>query len=432
DLRFPLQPQLVALANRSMKAVKTNSKKGTCKVPSSPTAMPVIERKSRWTLYPTSRFRLCWDALTLLILCQDMLLSPLHVFDVDAEERSLQNSWILVSDAFWSLDVVLSFFTAVYVDGRLVQDRVGIAKAYMTSWMPFDLCMLAGDWLSVLHSDRGSWLHLLGAMRVARAARLLRLLRFLRLLRVLKIKQAMQSFMLRGLAGSSWRFVLDAGKYVASLMYGLHLLTCIWYWVGNVPDGWVQEQELSAQSLSSMYFASLTLTLSRLPASSMKWNMTLQTDGERTLAIVATFMALATSSVCISKVTNVMSRWQSMREKRRLIVESLRSYCASHGVDAWHLLGMKKYAERELARKAAGEAHANLLQTFSSSMLKSLLHQARRSFLCYHKELTSWCAKSEHLEYSICNKAMTEHYEMRHDCIFMPSDHADGMYLMAT
>ena len=121
-----------------------------------------------------------------------------------------------------------------------------------------------------------------------------------------------------------------------------------------------------------------------------------------------------------------------MREKRRLIVESLRSYCASHGVDAWHLLGMKKYAERELARKAAGEAHANLLQTFSSSMLKSLLHQARRSFLCYHKELTSWCAKSEHLEYSICNKAMTEHYEMRHDCIFMPSDHADGMYLMAT
>ncbi|CAE7895421.1 unnamed protein product [Symbiodinium necroappetens] len=105
-------------------------------------------------------------------------------------------------------------------------------------------------------------------------------------------------------------------------MYGLHLLTCIWYWVGNVPDGWVQEQELSAQSLSSMYFASLTLTLSRLPASSMKWNMTLQTDGERTLAIVATFMALATSSVCISKVTNVMSRWQSMREKRRQIVES--------------------------------------------------------------------------------------------------------------
>ena len=31
-----------------------------------------------------------------------------------------------------------------------------------------------------------------------------------------------------------------------------HLLTCIWYWVGNVPDGWVQEQELR---LGPAYFS---------------------------------------------------------------------------------------------------------------------------------------------------------------------------------
>ncbi|CAE7472163.1 Hcn4 [Symbiodinium sp. CCMP2456] len=145
-LRYPLQPQLVALANRSMKAVKTWSRSKTRRMPSSPTAVRVIEeRASRWILYPSSRFRLCWDALTLLILLQDMLLSPLHVFDGEDDQRGMQNSWIVVSAAFWSLDVVLSFFTAVYVDGRLVQDGVGIAKAYMMSWMPFDLCILVPE-----------------------------------------------------------------------------------------------------------------------------------------------------------------------------------------------------------------------------------------------------------------------------------------------
>ncbi|CAE7482083.1 HCN1 [Symbiodinium sp. CCMP2592] len=416
-----------------MKAGNSGSRSQTMRIFSSPTAMPVFEeRKSRWILYPSSRCRLCWDALTLIILLQDMLVSPLHVFDVDAVQRRMQNSWILASDAFWSLDMVLSFFTATYVDGVLVQDRVGIAKAYARSWLPFDLCILIPDWLSVLLSDRGSLLHFLGLMRLVRAGRLLRLLRFLRLLRILKIKQAMQSFTLRGLLGGSWHFVVDVGKYVAGMVYGLHLLACFWYWVGNVPDGWVQEHEMSGQSLPSMYFASLTLSLSRLPASSMRWNMTLETDGERTLAIVATFLALGLSSVCISKVTNVMARLQSIRHQKNQIIRSLREYCASHGVDASHVLSMKKYAERELARKAANEAHTTLLETFSSSMLKTLLHQARKSFLCCHKEFASWCEKSEILEYSICGKAMTEKYVMRHDCIFMPSDRAEGMYLMAT
>ncbi|CAE7947234.1 unnamed protein product, partial [Symbiodinium sp. KB8] len=317
-----------------------------------------------------------------------------NVFDVDAEERSLQNSWILVSDAFWSLDVVLSFFTAVYVDGRLVQDRVGIAKAYMTSWMPFDLCMLAGDWLSVLHSDRYD-------MGVE-----FRLMCF-------------QDHNFFCTTEGNWTLVPCESR----VLHGCFAFCASFDY---------SECTVPVIDVFRIFDFNIVKATSIIDEMEHVPDINILQYGERTLAIVATFMALATSSVCISKVTNVMSRWQSMREKRRLIVESLRSYCASHGVDAWHLLGMKKYAERELARKAAGEAHANLLQTFSSSMLKSLLHQARRSFLCYHKELTSWCAKSEHLEYSICNKAMTEHYEMRHDCIFMPSDHADGMYLMAT
>ncbi|CAE7753202.1 unnamed protein product [Symbiodinium pilosum] len=138
------------------------------------------------------------------------------------------------------------------------------------------------------------------------------------------------------------------------------------------------------------------------------------------------------SSVCVSKVTNVMARWQSTRQQKQQTMQSLREYCTSHGIDVSQILSMKRYAERELARKAAYEAHTNLLQTFSSSMLKTLLHQARRSFLHYHKDFAAWCAKSDVLEFNICNKAMKEQYNMKYDSIFMASDHAEGMYLMAT
>merc|ERR1712019_197102 len=83
--------------------------------------------------------------------------------------------------SFWTLDIVLSFLTGVYIDGRLSMHPDTIAWAYMKCWFPIDFILVALDWMLLAMLSHSSKLR---GVRLARLLRLLRLLRFLRLLKV--------------------------------------------------------------------------------------------------------------------------------------------------------------------------------------------------------------------------------------------------------
>ncbi|CAE7290226.1 unnamed protein product [Symbiodinium natans] len=281
----PVQPKLVSLAERMPSKLKqTPSGSVTCSERARvTTAASMTDPKQRCILQPTSWYRLCWDTLALLTLMQDMVLTPLQAFDEQPQAQILRRAF---TDAFWLVDIGMSFCTAVHVDGVLTQDRFGIARAYAKSWLPFDLMVLAAELKKILDT--------------------------------VPVAMAMSR---------SWQHAIDVGKYLAVATYMGHLLVCLWYFVGSAPDGWVADDGLGSSDLATKYSTSMQVALSRLPASAMRWNMELQTDAEHGLAICATFMALGLSSAFVSKMTNVMAAWQKSRQRRKQVLQSAREYC---------------------------------------------------------------------------------------------------------
>lgn len=51
------------------------------------------------------------------------------------------NTWLRISTSFWLLDIVVSFFSAVYLNETLLYRLRDIAFHYLRSWFFFDVAM---------------------------------------------------------------------------------------------------------------------------------------------------------------------------------------------------------------------------------------------------------------------------------------------------
>ena len=94
---------------------------------------------------------------------------------------------------------------------------------------------------------------------------------------------------------------------VLCLMIAVHFLAGLWFLAGDVDTGWVCLEGLHEASFARQYLRSVEWALSRLPASSLKGNVELNTAFERWLAIIATGIALIISSLFVSVLTNLMA-----------------------------------------------------------------------------------------------------------------------------
>ncbi|EER08815.1 voltage and ligand gated potassium channel, putative [Perkinsus marinus ATCC 50983] len=110
-------------------------------------------------------------------------------FDRDATGvlEILENSL----DIFFMLDVVLNFFTGVYVGGQLVMTLEGIAPHYLRTWFCVDVvASFPYEWIFKASTLEG--------VQLLRVVKFARLLRVIRLLRVLKLKRIISKVSHRG------------------------------------------------------------------------------------------------------------------------------------------------------------------------------------------------------------------------------------------
>eukprot|EP00421_Protoceratium_reticulatum_P026980 CAMPEP_0168461682 /NCGR_PEP_ID=MMETSP0228-20121227/54112_1 /TAXON_ID=133427 /ORGANISM="Protoceratium reticulatum, Strain CCCM 535 (=CCMP 1889)" /LENGTH=98 /DNA_ID=CAMNT_0008477007 /DNA_START=1 /DNA_END=293 /DNA_ORIENTATION=+ len=66
---------------------------------------------------PGSPFRLAWDALSMFVLLYDVIMMPMKVFETSGEEAQVLEVALWVTQVFWSLDLVASFFVGYYARG---------------------------------------------------------------------------------------------------------------------------------------------------------------------------------------------------------------------------------------------------------------------------------------------------------------------------
>jgi hypothetical protein len=130
-------------------------------------------------LLPMSKTRLSWDLLILILILYYVVAVPINLaFPYTTPPNAIEYTL----NAFFLLDIILNFFTAVYTsEGTLIVDHKSIALDYLSFWFWIDF--VASFPLEAVSSSS----HSLGGVKIAKVFRILRIFKLLRLLKMQKI-----------------------------------------------------------------------------------------------------------------------------------------------------------------------------------------------------------------------------------------------------
>ena len=198
-----------------------------------------------YILHPGAVKKLWWDAFAVLILIYAVVLSPMRLgFDIEDFCPSSIWIWEAFVDCSFVVDLVLNFFTAVYVDGeqgaQINSSLRVIAITYLKTWFIIDFVSSAPIDLSVslaINGCTGKSANAGGAKGAASSigdsARLIRILRLVKLLKVVRILRLQTRF--EELGDRAPALNLPIFKLVQPLFctfYFAHILSCSFFSVG--------------------------------------------------------------------------------------------------------------------------------------------------------------------------------------------------------
>lgn len=100
-----------------------------------------LQSLSRFVIDPNTNFYLVYSTFSLAVLAFDLTLLPyLLAWDVEIVGFLLVLSW--ATPSFWTLDMFITFRTAVYREGVMVSDPREIAQRYLRTWCLTDLAVV--------------------------------------------------------------------------------------------------------------------------------------------------------------------------------------------------------------------------------------------------------------------------------------------------
>jgi len=296
-------------------------------------------KRSRFAIHPHSWKRLCWTMLSISFVSHDICMVPMdYFFDVTPH---LGIIWC--SRIFWSLDIVISALTGVYVNGTLRMDLERIAQEYAHGWLCFDVLLVLSEWVLMVMEFGGdvSSITLLRTVRVMRLARLWRMR---------KIKSALSD----ALAMSSDAVLLYFGvaKRTALLVIYFHLLAGVWYKVGNAQaDGWVHD-EIGMENGSTIhrYFVSLHFAMTQLHGTSVvQPNNTV----EHILATCISFVSFVWMAHYLSQAVHTVSMLSMCGTAQVEIIG--RTYVRTHNLPWVYAMRLKKFISAYCDRRGLCE-----------------------------------------------------------------------------
>jgi voltage-gated potassium channel len=176
-----------------------------------------------------------WDAFILLMTVAAAIETPLRL----AFKLPMEGALFFIDSfitATFLIDMILSFFSPVFVNGQLVTSRKGIASHYLKGWFLIDLLAIF-PWTLILGAG-WEWAKLL------------------RLLRLAHIASFMQKIAKANIINASFLRMFILAFWVALFA---HWATCGWVALGagNIGPEWHAEKNLLY--LRSFYWAVTTI-----------------------------------------------------------------------------------------------------------------------------------------------------------------------------
>jgi len=291
----------------------------------------------RFISKPSSAKRIVWDMLSISVMTYDLVTIPLQLLDIPDSPPIYVVS--LVATIFWSLDILLSFFSGYHAGGLIEMRPKQVALRYARTWFPIDIVVVAVDWaVFIVDSNAMESLGMIRLNKTLRMVRLLRVLRMLRLLRMLKVMSVVAE--LHDMIHSEVVLTsVNIVSFILSILLLSHYIACSWYGIGHSqvsPDGdprdsWVARLQLttsmelgSPPSVAYYYATALHWSLTQFTPASME--VVPCNTVERLFTIGVIVVSVILFSSVLSSITTAMINLRRRSADKRRQISFVRRY----------------------------------------------------------------------------------------------------------
>jgi len=211
------------------------------------TAMQVEEtpkvRCPDGTINPNWGARMMWDLFVIALVLVDAMVLPFQMAYTGSSDSAVDKFWLYLTTIFFAVDIVLNFSTAFpagnndpdYEPGKLVTNRIKIARNYLRTWFSIDfVSTIPWGVLADLAADGDSG----GGAQLTKLTKAIKFVRFLRLMRMLRLaKLGVIWERIEARLGSLALLQTIALLRVMFILTAIcHWNACIWWIIGQPED----------------------------------------------------------------------------------------------------------------------------------------------------------------------------------------------------
>lgn len=180
---------------------------------------------AKCALSPLSQKRVCWDICAVVMLLFEIWLTPFRFFFL--AEMAAPPSLLLIQHVctgFWSMDIVLNFFTGYVQKDQLILDCRRCARNYLHNWFVIDLiATIPYDLL--IAAATGS--EMTSTIRVTKVTKVVKTLRFLKMVRAMQIMYRMDQADRHNALFSKFKAILKPIQVLLGLCVLAHTNGCL-------------------------------------------------------------------------------------------------------------------------------------------------------------------------------------------------------------
>jgi len=283
-------------------------------------------------VHPESRVRVFWDLFVSVLLCYDAVFIPLQLFEMPC------STFCLLMDVFgaivWPIDLALTCFTGVHIDGLLELRVKFIVFQYAKTYLLLDVVLILLEWVVLIR--RNSTEDAVVSISFLRSVRFLRCCRLLRLVRLRRIWNNFR-LMVNSIV---ILLCLSVLQRICILFLINHIIAGVWYWLGRGTDrGWVQHYLPNDATLKESYFRSMQWSLAQFQGETDTMPVTVD---ERVFNVCVSINAIMLLAWLLSSMTTAMMENRAFHKDKTENHALLCNFLRHHSISTSLTVRMKK------------------------------------------------------------------------------------------
>ena len=217
-------------------------------------------RKSRLIINPEGKFKYFWDHLNILMVLYVAIFAPLKFSFFDNKDYPLWDYLEMAVDFFFFVDLILNFFTPIYINYKLELNHLSIAKEYLKFWFWLDFLSIFP--FQILLNGVADYSIFLKVARLPRLWKVLRAAKLLRTFRVARKSRTCMGKLIYYIRSRNFLAVQLVPLYIFTLSCA-HIQACLWHLISLEAEGqesWLVRFGYSDEGVWERYWASLYYT----------------------------------------------------------------------------------------------------------------------------------------------------------------------------